>query len=215
MAPVCEHIDKVCRYCKRKGHLDRVCRVKARVLALVKSDSPAKTGPSATVSPIDEKPPKQAHHLQEEPEQDDSHSSEEYSLNPVRDDRSSPFTMTLLINDNSVQMEVNTGAAVSIINEATSQRVQQSTGDLTLEPATTKPKTYTGQDIAVLGVAPLTIRYKSKQLYLSVHVVSGTGPNLLGRDLITPLGVDLDKLKVPRAGQPSTGTFRKTCTCVF
>jgi len=96
-------------------------------------------------------------------------------------------------------VEVDTGAAVSIINEATFQRVQQSTVDLTLEPATSKLKTYTGQDIAVLGVAPLTIRYKSKQLCLPVHVVSGTGPNLLGRDLITPLGVDLDKLREIRS----------------
>jgi len=58
---------------------------------------------------------------------------------------------------------------------------------------------YTGQDIAVLGAAQLTIRYKSTQLYLSVHVVSGTGPNLLGRDLITPLGVDLDNFKEIRS----------------
>ena len=39
------------------------------------------------------------------------------------------------------------------------------------------------------------IRYKSTQLYLAVHVVSGTGPNLLGRDLVTPLGVDPDNFK--------------------
>ena len=32
-----------------------------------------------------------------------------------------------------------------------------------------------------------------------MHVVSGTGPNLLGKDLITPLGVDLDNLKQIRS----------------
>ena len=32
-----------------------------------------------------------------------------------------------------------------------------------------------------------------------MHVVSGTGPNLLGRDLITTLGVDLDNIKQIRS----------------
>ena len=36
------------------------------------------------------------------------------------------------------------------------------------------------------------VRYNSKQLSLSVHVVSGSGSNLLGRDLITSLGVSID-----------------------
>ena len=61
------------------------------------------------------------------------------------------------------------------------------------------------------GVAQFTIRFKSTQLYLALHVVSGTGPNLLGSDLITPLGVDLDNLKEIRslrAGQPFTGVAR-------
>jgi len=97
-------------------------------------------------------------------------------------------------------MEVDTGAAVSIINEATFHRVQQSScASCTLEPVSGKLKTYTGQNIAVLGAAQFIIRYRSTQLYLAVHVVSGTDPNLLGRDLITPLGVDLDNLKEIRS----------------
>ena len=40
---------------------------------------------------------------------------------------------------------------------------------------------------------------QSTQLYLTVHVVSGTGPNLVGTDLITPLGVDLDNFKEIRS----------------
>ena len=188
MAPVCPHKEKVCRHCKKKGHLDRVCRAKARALA--KSDPPA-TAPSSDK--------KRTHYVQEHPEQEDNSSGDEYGLNVIHDEHSPPFSVTLHINDTPVEMEVNTGAAVSIINEATFQRLQQSSCAPTLERVSSKLKTYTGQDIAVLGAAQLTIRYKSTQLYLTVHVVSGTGPNLLGRDLITPLGVDLDKFKEIRS----------------
>ena len=190
LAPVCPHKEKVCRHCKKKGHLDRVCRAKARALA--KSDSPA-TGPPS------DKSPKRTHYVQEQPEQKDNSSGDEYCLNTIQDEHSPPFTITLYINDIPVEMEIDTGAAVSIINEATFQRLQQSSCAPTLEPANSKLKTYTGHDIAVQGAAQFTIRYKSTQLYLAVHVVSGTGPNLLGRDLITPLGVDLDNLKEIRS----------------
>ena len=188
LAPVCPHKEKVCRHCKKKGHLDRVCRAKARALA--KSDPPA-TAPSSDK--------KRTHYVQEHPEQEDNSSGDEYGLNVIHDEHSPPFSVTLHINDTPVEMEVNTGAAVSIINEATFQRLQQSSCAPTLERVSSKLKTYTGQDIAVLGAAQLTIRYKSTQLYLTVHVVSGTGPNLLGRDLITPLGVDLDNFKEIRS----------------
>ena len=49
LAPASPHKKKVCRYCKTKGHLDKVCCAKAHALA--KSDPPA-TGPS-----LDKKPP--------------------------------------------------------------------------------------------------------------------------------------------------------------
>ena len=187
MAPVCPHKENVCRHYKKKGHLDRVCRAKAHALA--------KSDPSATGPPSDKKSPKRTHYIQEQPEQEDNSSGDEYSLNTIQDEHSPSFTITLYINDTPVEMEVDTGVAVSIINEATFQRLQQSSCAPTLEPANSKLKTYTGQSIAVQGAAQFTIRYKSTQLYLAVHVVSGTGRNLLGRDLITPLGVDLDNLK--------------------
>ena len=48
------------------------------------------------------------------------------------------------INNAPVKFEVDTGAAVSILNAATFYSVQQSIGDFPLTPATSKLKTYTG-----------------------------------------------------------------------
>jgi len=149
-----------------------VCRAKAHALA--KGDPPT-TSPS-----LDKEPPKRTHCVQEQPEQKDNSSRDEYSVNAVHDEHSPPFTVTLHINDTPVEMEVNTGAAVSIINEVTFQRLQQSSGAPTLEPVSSKLKTYTGQDIAVLGAAQFSIRYISTQLYLTVHVVPRAGPPFTG-----------------------------------
>ena len=103
-----------------------MCRAKA--WALAKGDLPA-TSPSS-----DKKPPKRTHYVQEQPKQKDDSSRDEYSLNAVHNEHSLSFTVTLHINDTPVEMEVNAGAAVSIINEATFQRLQQSSGAPTLEP---------------------------------------------------------------------------------
>jgi len=86
-----------------------VCRAKARALA---KSNPPTPGPSP-----DKKSPKRTHYVQVQPEQDNS-SGDEYSLNAIHDEHSSPFTITLHINDTPVEMEVDMGA-VSIINEAT------------------------------------------------------------------------------------------------
>ena len=81
-------------------------------------------------------------------------------------------------------MEIDTGADVTIITQDTLEKLQQSAGE---------DQHWRG------GVVQLMVRYNSKHVSLSVHVVSGSGPNLLGRDLITPLGISLDNLKEIRS----------------
>ena len=123
LAPRCRHKDTEYRYCKKKGHLARVCR----------AASPA----TATAL---KKPSRTTNHVQQElesgeTEQVDGDSGNKYGLNAIQDERSPPFTTTLYLNDTSVEMEIDTGAAVSIINEPTFTRVKQATVDLTLELA--------------------------------------------------------------------------------
>ena len=106
LAPASPHKEKVCRYCKTKGHLDRVCCAKAHALA--KSDPPA-TGPSSDKKP----PPKRTHYIQEQPEQEDNSGGNEYSLSAIHDEPCPQFTITLHINNTPLEMEVNTGARES------------------------------------------------------------------------------------------------------
>ncbi len=73
--------------------------------------------------------------------------------------------------------------------------MKQPAADFKLEPTRSTLKAYTGHDLQVKGPVQVVVRYNSKQLPFSLHVVAGLGPNLLGRDLITPLDVQLDNLK--------------------
>ena len=204
LAPACPHIHKVCKYCKKEGHLAKVCRAKSRAENKsdppkpqpITSDSKPSSEPRTGSKPaIRQRPPKKEHFVQQESEPEEgTGTSDDEDIRVIHDDHS-PFLTHIDVNDTPVEFEVDTGAAVSLLNESTFQSLQGSTGDLSLQPSTCKLKTYTGQAIAVLGAAPLTMRYKRKQVCLSVHVVSGTGPNLLGKDLITTLGVYLTDLK--------------------
>ena len=113
-------------------------------------------------------------------------------MNIVVNEHSHPYLVDFHVHDIPVKMELDTGAAVSIIISETFELVTQSHPELALTQAENKLKTYYGQDIQVLKVASLNIR---KDVCLSIHVVSGAGPNLLGRDLITAIEVNLQDLK--------------------
>ncbi|ORU94825.1 MAG: hypothetical protein A6F71_09745 [Cycloclasticus sp. symbiont of Poecilosclerida sp. M] len=84
-----------------------------------------------------------------------------------------------------VAMEFDTGAALSLINRETYQRISPLNQ---LQPARVQLKTYTGESIRILGT--VTVQVEGQQLL--IHVVDGEGPNLLGRDWIGKLNVSVN-----------------------
>ena len=85
-------------------------------------------------------------------------------MNVVFNEHSDPYLVDVHVHDIPVKMELDTGAAVSIINSETFELVKQTHPELALTEAESKLKTYTGQDIQVLGVASLNIRYREKDV---------------------------------------------------
>ena len=63
-----------------------------------------------------------------------------------------------------------------------------------LQPTTVRQRTYTGQAISVLGQVPVKVRYGQKNYLLSVLVVEGEGPNLMGRNWLRELKVTLGQI---------------------
>ena len=74
---------------------------------------------------------------------------------------------------------MDTGAEVSIISEDTCKTVFPE-----LQPAKSNVllKTYTNEVMKVVGELPVKVQYGEQTETLTLIVVSGSGPSLLGRD---------------------------------
>ena len=84
-------------------------------------------------------------------------------------------------------MELDTGAAVSIISEKTRQALF---ADMTLRRSTLRLKTYTEEQMQVTGQLHVVVQYGSQQEKLVLIVVSGNGPSLFGRKWLKYLRLD-------------------------
>ena len=172
LAPKCTVTDAECKYCKKKGHLERVCKAKARQQR------------------------KESAHYMESGDSDESEDSA-YNLFTITDPNSAPIFVEVVLNSIPVQMELDTGASVSVLSNTTYLDLQRQGHALPLQPSPVKLKSYTGDTIPVLGCTTLQARYSNcKQVPVVVQVVSGDGPNLLGRDWLGQLEVDLGAIQV-------------------
>ena len=107
-----------------------------------------------------------------------------------------PYIINLKVKDKNINFEVDTGASVTLINKETYEgnwNKQQAP----LKPCNTILRTYTGDDIKVLGKIEMLTEHKKNKEIVPIIVVEGSGPNLLGRDLIRKLNMEKDILKVP------------------
>ena len=76
-------------------------------------------------------------------------------------------------------MEVDTGASVSLISEATFKKLW--TGKTSkLGPTNVTLRSYSGEVIKVLGELNATVEYGDQEMRPSLLVVTGKGPSLLG-----------------------------------
>ncbi len=122
-----------------------------------------------------------------------------------------PYTVEVELNGIPVAMELDIGAAVSIINESTFSDLQKSAPP-SLQPSASKLRTYTGQSIEVLGVTQLQVRYKTQDARAAVHVVKGNGPNLMGRDWLAQINIDFKDIHVVNPDIPITSLLNKYAT---
>ena len=103
-----------------------------------------------------------------------------------------PIHVTVDINDISLSMELDTGAAVSLISE---QQYKSSLSTVPLLESEVVLKTYTGENMRVLGELTVTAKYGSQCQDLPLVVIAGNGPPLLGRNWLQHFRLDWDPLK--------------------
>ena len=97
------------------------------------------------------------------------------------------YKVVVELNGKPVNMEIDTGASVSLISKATKNNLFP-----TVELAKTgmSLRTYTAVPIQVLGRLRVKVRYKSYVGWHDLYVVEGVGPSLLGRDWLTKVKLD-------------------------
>ena len=184
----CKHKLSTCYACQKKGHLAEVCRSKGNKQGLKcqsqgsgRCRSRGRSHNNRLVSVADQSP---------------EHHDTELSLNKIVRSSAHPIVVDLLINDMKVSMEVDTGAAVTIISE----RVwKQQFPQLKLQESKVLLKTYTGEPIPVRGETPVRVRYQDQECSLTLTVVRGNGPSLLGRNWLEVLRLDWKTIGLARA----------------
>ena len=156
--------------CGEKGHLARTCRSKEQT---VKTQFGNRAG-------------KQSTNLLAEPLEKDEDVEDMYTLFNVSDVSLAPFRVPMEINKASLEMEVDTGAAASVISEVTYKTLwkEKCNERPPLKHTNALLRTYTGERLRILGRISVQVRYQKQEANLGLLVIGGDGPSLLGRDWI-------------------------------
>ena len=162
LATNCRFVSEICHSCGKQEHIARVCR-----------SAPGKH--SDRKNPEPSAGNKEVHQVAEEPVE------VEYSLFPVQGSNSKPLQTTMLVEGHKLTMEIDIGAAVSIVSEDT---VNSSPflKCLPLQQTDVRLRTYTGQPVSVLGQLLVKVQHDEAQETIPLQVVKGGGTTLLGRD---------------------------------
>ena len=121
--------------------------------------------------------------------------------------RGDPVVVTVLMNGHRVSMELDTGAAVTVMSLSAYERVKRA-GEV-LYKTSLKLRTYTGELVRPAGVGRVDVVHEGQSLELPVTVVKGNVPTLLGRDWLSTL-----KLNWPRLFPAAAAVHRVTASSV-
>ena len=165
LAKDCRFKDALCHKCNKPGHLARMCRSK-----------PTKGyNPQQFVRPNN----------WVETRTDDG--TNDFGLFQVQGAPPQPFTVELSVEGRPLTFEVDTGAAVTLISEAT---YNQQLNGKPLQESAVRLKTYTQERVQVLGEVSVQVSYGTQRGTYLLYVVKGTGVNLLGRDWLRHIRLD-------------------------
>lgn len=157
-----------CHNCGKVGHLQRVCKGERKPRSQKK---------------------KQAQESQVRTVQEGIEDSTEHPpvLNQVSVSSAKPITVEVKLEGHPLLMEVDTGAAVSLVSEKTYRSLFI---DTPLQESTASLKTYSGESIKVVGQREVEVLAEGQTAKLPLIVVAGEGPSLFGRDWLKTIRLD-------------------------
>ena len=97
----------------------------------------------------------------------------------------------LTLNGRKTAMELDTGAAVSVISNTAKAKLFPQ-----LKPESTSMvlATYTGEKISVLGQIMIDVKYSKQYKQLPLYVVKGDDPSLLGKNWLTEINLPIGEV---------------------
>lgn len=217
-AYTCKYKEFECSYCGKTGHLRRACLKKesdklqnnhrgqersrrGRVIVSRGGGGGARRrsgGPRGAPSRgAAERAPGTAHWLRE-PAADDVSSGEERRVDNCEEPmyqmsltNYKPVCITLSVNDMPLNMEIDTGAAVSCISKATYLKQFK---QLLLKPCSLKLAFYNGSKVRPLGYLETKVKYGTNEKMLDLYVIDNGTTTLLGRQWLFELDIDIPKI---------------------
>ena len=177
----------ICHKCGKLGHLARVCRGGARFRQRGSGTYGEQTNAICSDMTADPSP--------------DLTPGEDVinTINSVDSHNTHPYRVTLELNGTPVEMEIDTGAAVSIISETTKKalfpRVKLSVSPIVL-------RTYSSEPLTVLGQFMVQVCYKGYTGTHTLTVVQGEGSSLMGRDWLKAIRIDWASIKAVSVERP-------------
>ena len=166
----CRYRNFTCHSCGKHGHISRACKSSNGVHQLQHTSSPEGTPDSFTASMYKVGFNKEA------------------IMIPVE------------VQGQSLLMEIDTGASISIISQET---YQKHFSNIPLVHSSATLHTYTGGTIPVCGQFSADVHYQTKQAILPLTVVSGCGPSLLGRDWLHKIQLNWHEILRVNVSSPS------------
>jgi hypothetical protein len=125
-----------------------------------------------------------------------------------------PIWIDVLIDGKHLSLELDTGAAaVSVISEATYKAQLNSTPQL--KEGNVKLRTYTGEEIPVLGTLEVSVSYDDQKSVVTLLVVKGDGPNLFGRNWLKIFKLHWSRLCKLTKETESLETILSSHSCLF
>lgn len=160
-----------CRNCGKRGHIERACKNKKTQLN--KNTEPKKKHHQK----FKQKQVNQIENFQQAQSDSETEGEDALCVLSVSGDERG-YWVTPLIDGKPVHMQVDTGAAVSLVSQTTSKEMLP---HRTPQPSNITLKTYTGEIVPVKGVIEVTVELNMQKRKLPLYVIEGNHPALLGR----------------------------------